>query len=78
MRSWRNWQTRKTKDLVVHTMQVQFLSTAPKPLCLFQTQGFSFSFSSCKTPPSALLLRFFLSAHKGKIFVVRNAPPDLT
>ena len=30
MRSWRNWQTRKTKDLVVHTMQVQFLSTAPK------------------------------------------------
>ena len=29
MRSWRNWQTRKTKDLVVHTMQVQFLSTAP-------------------------------------------------
>ena len=32
MRSWRNWQTRKTKDLVVHTMQVQFLSTAPSQL----------------------------------------------
>lgn len=77
MRSWRNWQTRKTKDLVVHTMQVQFLSTAPKPLSLFQAQGFSFSFSSCKTPPSALSLRFFLSAHESKIFVVRNAPPDL-
>ena len=30
MRSWRNWQTRKTKDLVGNTMQVQFLSTAPK------------------------------------------------
>ena len=30
MRSWRNWQTRKTKDLVANTMQVQFLSTAPK------------------------------------------------
>ena len=29
MRSWRNWQTRKTKDLVVHPMQVRFLSTAP-------------------------------------------------
>ena len=29
MRSWRNWQTRKTKDLVVNPMQVQFLSTAP-------------------------------------------------
>ena len=29
MRSWRNWQTRKTKDLVGNTMQVQFLSTAP-------------------------------------------------
>lgn len=29
MRSWRNWQTRKTKDLVANTMQVQFLSTAP-------------------------------------------------
>lgn len=28
-RSWRNWQTRKTKDLVVHPMQVRFLSTAP-------------------------------------------------
>ena len=30
MRSWRNWQTRKTKDLVGNSMQVQFLSTAPK------------------------------------------------
>ena len=30
MRSWRNWQTRKTKDLVANTMQVQFLSTAPE------------------------------------------------
>ena len=29
-RSWRNWQTRKTKDLVGNSMQVQFLSTAPK------------------------------------------------
>lgn len=29
MRSWRNWQTRKTKDLVANTMQVQFLSIAP-------------------------------------------------
>ena len=29
MRSWRNWQTRKTKDLVGNSMQVQFLSTAP-------------------------------------------------
>ena len=29
-RSWRNWQTRKTKDLVVNPMQVRFLSTAPK------------------------------------------------
>ena len=28
-RSWRNWQTRKTKDLVGNSMQVQFLSTAP-------------------------------------------------
>ena len=27
MRSWRNWQTRKTKDLVVHTMQVKQLQT---------------------------------------------------
>ena len=30
MRSWRNWQTRKTKDLVGNSMQVQFLSTAPQ------------------------------------------------
>ena len=30
MRSWRNWQTRKTKDLVGNSMQVQSLSTAPK------------------------------------------------
>ena len=30
MRSWRNWQTRKTKDLVGNSMQVQFLSTAPR------------------------------------------------
>ena len=30
MRVWRNWQTRKTKDLVGNTMQVQFLSTAPR------------------------------------------------
>ena len=29
-RSWRNWQTRKTKDLVGNSMQVQFLSTAPE------------------------------------------------
>ena len=29
-RSWRNWQTRKTKDLVGNSMQVQSLSTAPK------------------------------------------------
>lgn len=36
MRSWRNWQTRKTKDLVVHTMQVQFLSTAPTVLNSFK------------------------------------------
>ena len=34
MRSWRNWQTRKTKDLVGNTMQVQFLSTAPTLNCL--------------------------------------------
>ena len=37
MRSWRNWQTRKTKDLVVHTMQVQFLSTAPEKKSAFCT-----------------------------------------
>ena len=30
MRSWRNWQTRKTKDLVGNSMHVQFLSTAPQ------------------------------------------------
>ena len=30
LRSWRNWQTRKTKDLVANPMQVQFLSTAPE------------------------------------------------
>ncbi len=30
MRPWRNWQTRKTKDLVVNPMQVQLLSVAPK------------------------------------------------
>lgn len=43
MRSWRNWQTRKTKDLVVHTMQVQFLSTAPEKKSAF---GTLFSFLS--------------------------------
>ena len=30
MRSWRNWQTRKTKDLVSNIMEVQVLLTAPK------------------------------------------------
>lgn len=38
MRSWRNWQTRKTKDLGANTMQVQFLSTAP------EYKGFRFRF----------------------------------
>ena len=28
--SWRNWQTRKTKDLVVNPMQVQLLLSAPR------------------------------------------------
>lgn len=30
MHSWRNWQTRKTKDLVERSMQVQLLLSAPK------------------------------------------------
>ena len=29
MHSWRNWQTRKTKDLVERSMQVQLLLSAP-------------------------------------------------
>ena len=29
MHSWRNWQTRKTKDLVGNSMQVQLLLSAP-------------------------------------------------
>ena len=29
MRIWRNWQTRKTKDLVGNTLQVQILLSAP-------------------------------------------------
>lgn len=35
--SWRNWQTRKTKDLVVHPMQVQLLSSAPNQLIRTKT-----------------------------------------
>ena len=30
MHSWRNWQTRKTKDLVERSMQVHLLLSAPK------------------------------------------------
>ena len=48
MRSWRNWQTRKTKDLVGNSMQVQFLSTAPSNLVrteyLQQASGSDFLF----------------------------------
>ena len=39
MRSWRNWQTRKTKDLVGNSMQVQFLSTAPRKGDNFDTKS---------------------------------------
>ena len=39
MRSWRNWQTRKTKDLVGNSMQVQFLSIAPRKGDNFDTKS---------------------------------------
>ena len=48
MRSWRNWQTRKTKDLVANTMQVQFLSIAPNQYnpnqILVTSEWFGFTF----------------------------------
>ena len=48
MRSWRNWQTRKTKDLVGNSMQVQFLSTAPNQYnpnhILVTSEWFGFTF----------------------------------
>ena len=44
MRSWRNWQTRKTKDLVGNSMQVQFLSTAPQK----KEISFEVSFFVCR------------------------------
>ena len=47
MRSWRNWQTRKTKDLVGNSMQVQFLSTAPQKRK--SHRGFLFCFTKYST-----------------------------
>ena len=58
MRSWRNWQTRKTKDLVGNSMQVQFLSTAPKITApervpLFLVVGDSCRARSAATTPTS-------------------------
>ena len=40
MRSWRNWHTRKTKDLVSITLVgVQVPPTAPKKLTRFSTKA---------------------------------------
>ena len=60
--SWRNWQTRKTKDLVVHPMQVQLLSSAPSqydPNQILVTGdwfGFTFIFEHCLLLAFALFL----------------------
>ena len=38
-RLWRNWQTRKTKDLVGNTLQVQLLLAAPLSFGSFLLRG---------------------------------------
>ena len=76
MRSWRNWQTRKTKDLVGNSMQVQFLSTAPQkrkslsrfPFLLFRHRNcFSIPGRSSLAIPSLRSLR----PHQNRV-IMRN------
>ena len=64
MRSWRNWQTRKTKDLVGNSMQVQFLSTAPQK----RKSHSRFPFLFCRRQPCEMHNYMQLTLHYISLF----------
>ena len=73
MRSWRNWQTRKTKDLVGNSMQVQFLSTAPK--IAESLVGYRYFFVLCTVcKPNIYMQVHARNTANVKPFLFRNYP----